>query len=58
MEKVKVETSIRFLLHCLAFARPLRPNHLGTFAESEDVGKTDISRLNKFVLGLKRFVEL
>ena len=59
MEEGEVETSRHFLLHCPAFAR-LRLKHLGnhTFGGPEDLAETDIGRLNKFVIGTKRFVDM
>ena len=59
MEEGEVETSRQFPLHYLAFVR-LRLKHLDslTFGKPEDIAETDISRLNKFVTGAKRFVDL
>lgn len=59
MEKGEVETSMHFLRHSLAFTK-LKLKHLVnyTFGEPWDIADTGISRLNKFVMGLKRFVDL
>ena len=59
MKKGEVETSRHFLLHCPAFAR-LRLKHLGnhTFGGPEYLAEMDIGRLNEFVIGTKRFVDL
>lgn len=52
-----METFRQFLLQWPTFAR-LKLKHLGshTFGQQEDVAETDNNRLNKFVIGLKRFV--
>ena len=46
-------------VHCPIFTR-LRLKDLGnlTFGEPEDIAETDISRLNKFLIGSKRFVDV
>ena len=58
MEEGKLQRSMHFLRHCPDFAR-LRLKHLGnfTFGEPGDIAETGINRFNKFVIGLKRFVD-
>ena len=58
MAKDEVKTSQHYLLHYSVFPR-LRLKHLGslTFGERENMAKTDISSLNKFVVGPKCLVE-
>lgn len=57
MEYGAVETSRNFLLQSTAFARlKLKYFDSHTFDVPGDMGDTDISRLKKFVLVLKRIV--
>lgn len=55
MKEVELETARQFLRHFLAFER-LKLKQLG--CHREDIVKTDISRLNKFVISSKGFDDL
>lgn len=46
----EVKASSYFLLHCPAFAR-LRLKYLGSLTVGEPRAETNITRLNKFVMG-------